>query len=149
MPVDPEKKDEAIYRVETVPPPPGEGDVYNAPTKVGPMSDAVIDAMRKAGVPEDRIPASGATAKEKEAPAEVKLPRLYDAVDDEAATLLHASARRVPVGRTNPSMAIAVPESPPTESRLPSRAEEARMVVIAIMAALLLGALAAFVTSLN
>jgi hypothetical protein len=31
-----------IYRVDTVPPPPGEGDAYNAPTRVGAMAESVL-----------------------------------------------------------------------------------------------------------
>ena len=42
--------DEAIYRVETVPPPAGESDAYNAPTKVGPMAAAVVEEMMHAAV---------------------------------------------------------------------------------------------------
>lgn len=43
-------KDEEIYRVETVPPPAGENDAYNAPTKVGPMAAAVVEEMMHASV---------------------------------------------------------------------------------------------------
>lgn len=42
-----DEKDE-LYRVDTVPPPAGENDAYNAPTKVGPMPLSVLDAMKKA-----------------------------------------------------------------------------------------------------
>jgi hypothetical protein len=43
-------KDEAIFKVETVPPPAGESDAYNAPTKVGPMAAAVVEEMMHAAV---------------------------------------------------------------------------------------------------
>jgi hypothetical protein len=36
-----------IYRVDTEPPPPGEDSAYSAPTKVGPMSHAVIDKLMR------------------------------------------------------------------------------------------------------
>jgi len=45
-----DEKEEAIYRVETVPPPAGETDAYNAPTKVGPMAAAVVEEMMHAAV---------------------------------------------------------------------------------------------------
>ncbi|MBX3187574.1 MAG: hypothetical protein KF819_11190 [Labilithrix sp.] len=44
-----DEKDE-LYRVDTVPPPAGEGDAYSAPTKVGPMPQSVLDAMKKAAM---------------------------------------------------------------------------------------------------
>ena len=37
-----------LYRVDTVPPPAGESDAYNAPTKVGPMAASVVAEMMKA-----------------------------------------------------------------------------------------------------
>lgn len=41
--------EEQIYKVDTVPPPPGEGDAYNAPTRVGAMPPPqVLEAMREA-----------------------------------------------------------------------------------------------------
>ncbi len=41
---DPDEND-GIYRLQTVPPPDGESDVYNAPTKVGPMATSVIQEL--------------------------------------------------------------------------------------------------------
>ena len=43
-----DEKGEKLYRVETVPPPAGESDAYNAPTRVGPMAAAVVAEMMKA-----------------------------------------------------------------------------------------------------
>ena len=37
--------DDGIYRVDTVPPPPGEGDAYNAPTRIGPMAGAIVEEL--------------------------------------------------------------------------------------------------------
>lgn len=47
---DDDKKDEAIYKVDTVPPPAGEDDAYSAPTRVGPMAAAVVEEMMVASV---------------------------------------------------------------------------------------------------
>lgn len=48
MPKDDDEND--VYRVETVPPPPGEADAYSAPTKIGAMPAAVLDDMKKAAL---------------------------------------------------------------------------------------------------
>lgn len=41
--------DDAIFKVDTVPPPPGDDDAYNAPTRVGPMSkDALEELIQQA-----------------------------------------------------------------------------------------------------
>ena len=45
-----DKSDEEIFRVDTVPPPAGEADAYNAPTRVGPMAAAVVEEMMVASV---------------------------------------------------------------------------------------------------
>lgn len=41
--------DDGIYRVDTVPPPQGESDAYNAPTRVGPMASALVEEMLAQG----------------------------------------------------------------------------------------------------
>lgn len=51
------KEQDGIYRLQTVPPPDGTSDVYNAPTKVGPMAMSIIQefieqAQRTGGVVE-------------------------------------------------------------------------------------------------
>lgn len=46
-----EKSDDegSIFKVDTVPPPAGDGDAYNAPTKVGPVSaEAWVELMKQA-----------------------------------------------------------------------------------------------------
>jgi hypothetical protein len=117
-----EKKSAGIYRVETVPPPAGESDAYNAPTKVGPMPAATIAAMmqaaekkvaevneravEKSGRPkpiprEEPEPVATAQAIPPPAPAPLpsldvplEMPRLYEDVeDDDKATLVGASAK--------------------------------------------------------
>lgn len=40
--------EDQIHRVDTVPPPDGEGDAYSAATRVGPMADAVVKEMMHA-----------------------------------------------------------------------------------------------------
>ena len=48
---DQSEDDDAIHRVDTVPPPAGEGDAYSAATKVGPMAEAIVkEMMHAAGV---------------------------------------------------------------------------------------------------
>jgi predicted component of type VI protein secretion system len=37
--------DDRIYKVDTVPPPDGEGDAYSAPTRVGPMAGAYVEEL--------------------------------------------------------------------------------------------------------
>jgi hypothetical protein len=37
--------DDAVFRVETIPPPSGPSDAYSAPTKVGPMTPALVEEM--------------------------------------------------------------------------------------------------------
>jgi hypothetical protein len=70
-----EKKEEsaAMYRVETVPPPAGESDAYNAPTKVGPMPAATIAAMMQEA--ERHVAENNARAAKKVAAATPPIPR--------------------------------------------------------------------------
>jgi hypothetical protein len=42
------KSEPALYRADTVPPPDGETDAYNAPTKVGPIASSTLAEMMKA-----------------------------------------------------------------------------------------------------
>lgn len=44
------KDDEKIYKVDTVPPPAGEDDAYNAPTKVGQLEGHVLEALKAKGL---------------------------------------------------------------------------------------------------
>lgn len=136
--VDDRDNDDSIHKVDTVPPPAGDDDAYNSPTKVGPASqDAWAELIRKAneegernaaasgpasrsfpsrpGPTSDKAPASKPapiSAKPAAAPAEPAgpLPRVYDeADDDDAATKLSDSAR----GRMEAQAAAAVAEAPP------------------------------------
>ncbi len=61
--------DDQVFKVDTVPPPDGEGDAYNAPTRVGagPPVD-VLDAMKKAAT-------SGNPLKPQAIPAAASIPR--------------------------------------------------------------------------
>jgi hypothetical protein len=54
---DEEKSDDeaSIFKVDTVPPPDGDGDAYNAPTKVGPVtSEAWVELVKKADAEGER-----------------------------------------------------------------------------------------------
>ena len=69
-----EKKEAAIYRMDTLPPPEGEGDAYNAPTKVGPMAESVVKEMmfaagRKAAELSERAAEKAKTAPNSGRPA--------------------------------------------------------------------------------
>src|SRR6476620_10538220 len=68
-----DKKEAQIYRVETVPPPAGESDAYNAPTKVGPMPAATIAAMMQET--ERHVAENNARAAKKVAAATAPIPR--------------------------------------------------------------------------
>ncbi len=50
MPMSRDDDENDVYRVETVPPPPGEHDAYSAPTKIGAMPVGVLDAMKQAAL---------------------------------------------------------------------------------------------------
>jgi hypothetical protein len=46
---DHEEEKGEVYKVDTVPPPPGEDDAYSAPTRIGPMAEAAAqELMRQA-----------------------------------------------------------------------------------------------------
>lgn len=66
------KEQDAIYRVDTVPPPAGE-DAYNAPTRVGPMARAAVEKMFDDAAEPDKAPppASGVRPQAKAPPAPV------------------------------------------------------------------------------
>lgn len=42
--------EDEVYRVDTVPPPEGEDDAYNAPTKVGVIEAPVLESMKQASL---------------------------------------------------------------------------------------------------
>lgn len=72
------KRDEdAIYRVETVPPPAGEDDAYSAPTRQTEMPPDVLEKMRRhneaAAVASKLAALAAKSAATAEAPAEAKL----------------------------------------------------------------------------
>jgi hypothetical protein len=124
--------DGAIHRLDTVPPPDGAADPYNAPTRVGPMSDAAVDEMlqaaqarastlgrRPAEVP---VPVAAAAARQASRGARVQeLPRLYGEdgphdVDDAATTeqnvenppaLIESRNRTAPIPRAVAASVVA------------------------------------------
>jgi hypothetical protein len=50
-----EKEEESIFKADTVPPPDGESDAYNAPTRVGATAPEVLAALKAAGVPAELL----------------------------------------------------------------------------------------------
>lgn len=87
-----EKEDEqdALYRVDTVPPPAGEDDAYSAPTRIGELPDSVLEQMRAGGhfPPPPALPGSQPSAASAHAGfVPGSLPRVnVDEEDHEAAT---------------------------------------------------------------
>lgn len=72
---DADDSDGGIFKVDTVPPPAGESDAYNAPTKIGPMAASVVKEMmhaaeRKAVELSQRADAAASTAKTQPPPAQ-------------------------------------------------------------------------------
>jgi hypothetical protein len=65
MPND-DEKNSSLYRADTIPPPDGESDAYNAPTKVGPISAAAVAEMMKGA--ELKVAEVNARAKQPPAP---------------------------------------------------------------------------------
>lgn len=45
MPDNDDHNEDAVYRVDTVPPPDGDDDAYSAPTRVGPMAATVVNEL--------------------------------------------------------------------------------------------------------
>lgn len=106
-----EKKDEELYRVDTVPPPAGESDAYNAPTKVGPMAEGAIKEMMRAAEKNvaqhnERV-VKRASEREADARRDAEtqpppsssapdVPKVYEEDDDEAATMLSSRAKPPP-----------------------------------------------------
>ncbi len=141
--VDERDKEDSIHKVDTVPPPAGDGDAYNSPTKVGPVSqDAWAELIRKANEEGERNaaasgPASRPFPPKSQAPSSDKapvssskpassaaapnapLPRVYDENDDDdAATVLSEQARaQLGVPSAAPP---APPPTPPAASTAPA-----------------------------
>lgn len=137
-----DKKSEPIFKVDTVPPPPGESDAYNAPTRIGPMAAAVIGEMIVAaeraaaeraaqdrGGPSARPPVvdnetSGVVAKDSVRerppppvpaaglPPPAPVPRLYEENDEDAETRLSRSARPPVVAPQTETARFPFPPSP-------------------------------------
>lgn len=53
-----DRNDDAVYKVDTVPPPDGDDDAYSAPTKIGPMASAVVNELIMAKRQEEEAAAS-------------------------------------------------------------------------------------------
>ncbi len=118
-----EKEDGAIYKVDTVPPPPGEDDAYSAPTRVGEMPPEVLEAMRGAGL----VP--GKDASTSKVPSALRPPRppsfeiAADAVSTPAANDKALDAPPAPSSAKVKAVApspLKVPSTPPTGETDPS-----------------------------
>ena len=144
--------DGAIFKVDTVPPPAGDGDAYNAPTKVGPVSAEAwvelikqADAEGKKSVEADKLlgdaspnsqrpkttstPAEAPPSSKKPAPAppsdDEAVPKLFDEDVDEsnAATLLHSHAKGL-VDQSVRADASVFGKAPPATAAAAADAEE-------------------------
>ena len=142
----------AVYRVDTVPPPPGEDDAYSAPTRIGPMAEvAVQELMRQAEqsavqdepskpLPTPRVSYPPPPSQRVEVLPSSDLvdetpPRIYDDDDDDddgdAATMLHPSAKPPPVSANASDAAIQLPPAQPAK-----RVDRWRLVAFALAVAL-------------
>jgi len=113
-----DEKDEAIFRLDTVPPPAGEDDAYSAPTRVGPMAAAVVEEMMVASV--RKAAELNAAATEKAAASEKKA-----AAEADAQRRTPVSGGVAPTSKSSPVAAGALSESdlvpdPAPSSRAPS-----------------------------
>jgi hypothetical protein len=124
------KEEAGVHKVDTVPPPPGEADAYNAPTRVGPVSQAAwAELIEKANEKNDKTAEEASNAPRSEpsarpptptpaagaAPADGgAVPRIYEEPEDEdAATLLHPSARKQVLANAGPPGTTTAPPPPP------------------------------------
>ena len=151
-------KNDDIFKVDTVPPPPGEENAYDAPTKVGPMAAAALRelmAHAEAKVPQRDDPhAAAPPSRPDPAPEPVgeakELPKVYDEGSEEDEAALRSDYAKppnvAPVAERAPevvdhklvSRASHAPLAPPN---LASGAPERRTdrVLIVILLALVLG----------
>lgn len=107
------KDDDGIYKVDTVPPPQGEDDAYNAPTRVGVMASAIVGELLAQG---ERDAAEAKAHPEndvKTTPPPAKAPEPVATDDDEESS--------GPV-----SSPLAIPSAPPSEA--PPKPEPAKAV---------------------
>lgn len=141
--------DGAIHKMDTLPPPEGEDDAYNAATKVGPMARAAVEAMMaKAQVDENsslpppasftrgvKVPKPGRLPTMDATPREPEIEKIYDEIQDGdlfEPTALLAVAEAPPaasMASAAPAVAVqsvvppatATPDVPPTPSIAPAR----------------------------
>jgi hypothetical protein len=98
---------QGIYKVDTVPPPAGDGDAYNAPTRVGPMAAAVVEEMMHA-------------AERKAAELNLRSEEKRASKGSPASRPMPAEARK-PESRKPESRPQAAPSSVPVEARRSSQ----------------------------
>jgi hypothetical protein len=97
--------DDGVYKVQTVPPPSG-GDAYSAPTKVGPMTTALVEEMMHAAKQK-------ADLKKQSAAATARHPRYADPPASQAVAPIVRVRRPPPIDRNEP------PEIQPPSAPIP------------------------------
>lgn len=84
MPDNDDRNDDAVYKVDTVPPPDGDDDAYSAPTRIGPMAPAVVNELIMAKSRESAAQAAASQAKPRKAGGEAGGEEALDENDIEA-----------------------------------------------------------------
>lgn len=101
--------DEGIYRVDTIPPPQGEGDAYSAPTKVGVLASAIVEEL--------------VAASQREAEAKAQPADLTDKDED------NVGATRVVESEKMVAALASKPSQPPPAAPAVAKAEPAKAEV--------------------
>lgn len=111
-----EKKDSGapLYRVDTVPPPAGQSDAYNAPTKVGPMPAATIAAMMQEA--ERQVAENNARAAKKVAASAKPIPREEPETPQKVAVAAAVPEAEIEAA---PAPDPAAPQEPPAPEHIP------------------------------
>ncbi len=109
-------------KLDTVPPPPGEDDAYNAPTRVGPLDPAVLEAMMASLRKPEEAPAAT------EAPAEEMLSESDLVVDPAPSSRGPSSPLQPRLSKPPPVPHRMLPASPPPTLRLPVEVVTAKPV---------------------
>jgi hypothetical protein len=142
--------EERVHKIDTTPPPEGEEDAYNAPTKVGEVSheawaalitqaEAQADAPPPSSLPKPSSLRPRDVGPESKVPSGPSgMPRLYeeehDEPEEEAATTLHPNAQRAALGRPldttapPPPSSSAAPAAPPASATRPTPAPASPLV---------------------
>ena len=118
--------EDGIFKVETVPPPEGESDVYNAPTKVGMLAGSLVEEIVQQARRQAELSAQGrATPSGSPAPAESEEPAVVDPMTLLAVEQLAAreEAALRPAGLPSD---LELEDAPPSDSITVEMPESAR-----------------------